>query len=118
MEEVRIITMPFIITAIVLTFAMLYYDLKWKKKNPWWRQNDNEVRISSAERAYRQEERRKLNNTLMSWFAALFVIFGLMIIFVSARAYGGFSNIGSYWFYLIPFIGAVMFALSFIKRQK
>ena len=118
MEEIRIITTLFIITAIVFTVAMLYYDLKWKKKNPWWRQNDGEMRLSPAERVYRQNERRKQNNALMCWFSVLFVIFGLMIVCISARVYGGFANVGSYWFYLLPFIGALVLALSSIKRQK
>lgn len=117
MEEIRIITTPFILTAIVLTVAMLYYDLKWKKKNPWWQQDDDKMRLSPAEKAYRQEERRKQNNALMGWFAALFVILGLMIIFVSARAYG-FANVGEYWFYLIPFVGAVLLAKSGMRRRK
>ena len=118
MEEIRIICMPFILTAIVATLVMLYYDLSWKKKNQWWRQNDREMRLSAAEQAYRQEERRKLNNALMYWFATLFVVIGLMIVTLSARINGGWADVGSYWFYLIPIVGAILLALGGMRRRK
>ncbi len=118
MEEIRIICTPFIVTAIVATLVMLYYDLSWKKKNPWWRQNDGEMRLSAAEKAYRQEERRKLNNALMCWFAVLFIIIGLMLLTLSAYARGGFAQIGAYWFYLVPVAGMVVLAVSGMKRRK
>ncbi len=118
MEEIRIICMPFILTAIVATLVMLYYDLSWKKKNPWWRQNDGEMRLSAAEKTYRQEERRKLNNASMYWFATLFIIIGLMILTLSAQVRGGITQIGTYWFYLVPMACAVVYAINGIKRRK
>lgn len=118
MEEFRIIFYSFISAAIFLTLAMLWYDLKWKKKNPWWRQNDCEMRLSPAEQNYRQNERQKLHNAVMSWFIMLFAILGTMILVLSAIANGGFSGIGSYWFYLVPFIGAVFLGICGIQRRK
>ncbi len=118
MTEIRIICTPFILTAIVLTAVMLYYDLNWKKKNPWWQQDDDKMHLSSAEKAYRQEEHRKHNNAVMYWFASLSIIIGLMVMMLSAHAYGGFANVGAYWFYLIPFVGVVLLAKSGIRRRK
>lgn len=118
MEEFRIIFYSFISAAIFLTLAMLWYDLKWKKKNPWWRQNDCKMRLSPAEQNYRQSERQKLNNALMMWFVMLFVILGTMVLVLSANVGGGLTRIDSYWFYLVPFIGAVLLALSSIQRRK
>ena len=118
MEEVRIICTPFIITAIVFTVFMLYHDLKWKKKNPWWRQDDDKMRLSPAEKAYRQTERRKQNNALMIWFLVLFTTIGVMIIVLSAHVYGGITHIGEYWFYLIPFVGAILLTMSGMRINK
>ncbi|MBR1825883.1 MAG: hypothetical protein IJ770_04780 [Alphaproteobacteria bacterium] len=118
MEEVRIICTPFLIAAIVFTLAMLYYEMQFKKKNPWWSQDDCRMRLSPAERAYRQNERRKHNNALMCWFAVLFVVLGLMIVVLLSHINGGFPNIGHYWLYLVPFVGAVVFACSCIQRRK
>ena len=117
MEDFRIIIYSFLGAAIFLTLTM-WYDLNWKKKNPWWRQNDREMRLSPAEQSYRQNERQKLHNAVMSWFIMLFAILGTMILVLSAIANGGFSGIGSYWFYLVPFIGAVFLGISGIQRRK
>lgn len=118
MEEFKIILYSFISAAIFLTLAMLWYDLNWKKKNPWWRQNDREMPLSPAEQSYRQNERQKIHNILMSWFVLLFVILGTMVLVLSAYMNGGFSRIGGYWFYAVPFIGAVLLAISGIQRRK
>lgn len=118
MDEIKIICTPFLLAAIVFCLAMMYYDQNWKKKNPWWQQNDRKMRLSPAETVYRQNERRKLNNALMCWFAVLFMIIGLMIVVLSARIRGNFLNIGSDWFYLVPLVGAIMLAISGIHRRK
>lgn len=114
----KIIIYSFLGAAILLTLNMLWYDLNWKKKNPWWRQNDWKLRLSPAEQAYRQSERQKLHNIVMGWFILLFVILGTMVLVLSAIANGGFSGIGSYWFYLVPFIGAIFFGIIGIQRRK
>ena len=118
MEEFRIIFYSFISAAIFLTLAMLWYDLNWKKRNSWWRQNDREMRLSPAELNYRQRERQRLNNVLMMWFAMLFVILGTMVLVLSANVNGGVTHVGSYWFYLIPIFGGVLLALGGIQRRK
>ena len=117
MEELKMICTPFIVVAIAFTVAMLCYDLRWKRKNPWWRQDDYKMRLSPAERSYRMNERRRLNNMLMCWFAMLFMIFGAMVAGISAYGGGGFAGVGKYWFYLIPFIGGVFLALSGLHRR-
>ena len=117
MEDVRIICTPFLLAAIVFTLAMFYYEQHWKNKNPWWRQIDREMRLSQAERAYRQNERRKHNNALMSWFAVLFMIIGLMIFVLTAQEDDGFSSVNNSWLYFIPVIGIIILALSGIRRK-
>ncbi len=114
----KIIIYSFISAAIFLTLLTLRYDLNWKKKNPWWRQNDWKLRLSSAEQAYRQSERQKLHNIVMGWLIMLFVILGTMILSLSVTANGGFSGIGSYWFYLVPFICAIFLGIIGIQRRK
>ncbi len=118
MEEIRIICTPFLLAAIVFTLAMLYYDLQFKKKNPWWSQNDDKMHLTQAEKVYRHEERRKHNNALMSWVAVLFMILGLMLLILIAHTQGGFPKVGNYWFYLVPFVGGVLLAYSGIKHWK
>lgn len=117
MEEVRIICTPFLLAAIVSTLAMFYYEQHWKNKNPWWRQIDRETRLSPAEMAYRRDERRKHNNAIMSWFAVLFIIIGLMIFVLSTHFNDGFRLVSNSWFYLVPVVGMVILALSGIRRK-
>lgn len=117
MEEVRIICLPFLLAAIAFTFAMLFYEQRWKNKNPWWQQDDRKIRLSPAEQAYRQNERRKHNNALMSWFAVLFMIIGSMIFALSAHIDSGFRLNNSHWLYLLPIVGMIALALSCIKRK-
>lgn len=118
MEDFRIIFLSFMVVAILLTLAMLKYDLNWKKRNSWWRQDDEEMRLSPAEQAYRRNERQKLNNALMMWFASLFMVLGTMFVTLFAYTNGGMSGIGRGWFYAVPFICAVLFAFSSIQRRK
>lgn len=118
MEELKIILFSFLSAAILLTLMTLWYDLNWKKKNPWWRQNDCNVRLSPAEQSYRRNERQKLHNAVMSWFILLFMILGTMVLALSAHINGGFTQIGSRWFYLVPFIGAMLLAISGLQRRK
>jgi len=118
MENLRIVCTPFLLTAIVFTLAMFYYDQSWKRKNPWWRQNDCKMRISPAKQNYRSRERQKLNNALMSWFAVLFFIIGLMVFVLTSHTEDASADSGGDWFYLLPIIGAIMLAISGIKWRK
>ena len=117
MEEIRIICTPFLLAAIVSTLVMIYYELRWKNKNPWWQQNDREIHLSPAEQAYRQNERRKHHNVLMLWFAVTFLIIGLMLFTLSAGVNDDFRFFSSSWFYLVPIIGMIALALSNIKHK-
>lgn len=118
MENIRIICCFFLGIAFVLTLLTLYYDLSWKKQNPWWRQNDCKMHLSPLEQEYRQRERQKMNNVLMLYFTALFMIFGLMVFTLFSHQNGSFPYVGCNLFYLIPFVGAIFLALSGIQYRK
>ena len=117
MEDVRIICTPFLLAAIVFTLSMLYNEQYWKRKNPWWSQDDRQMRLSPQEQAFRQNERHKHNNAIMAYFAVLFMIIGLMIFALSAHRYGKLMNLDEYWILLIPIVGALFLAISGIKRK-
>ena len=118
MEEVKIICTPFLIAATVFTFAMLYYELNWRRKNPWWQQDDSKMRLSPKELCYRQNERRRHHNTLMYCFAFLFLDLGLMTMALLKGLNGSLTDIGYRWFYLLPFIGAILLIASGLERKK
>jgi len=116
MDGIRTICYPFLLTAIFFCMYGIYYIKHWQRKNPWYKQNDDEMRLSPQERAYRQNERRKYNNIPFVVFGALFVCLLMMVLLLQKEANGGW-NLAVDWIYAIPFVGAIFLALSGIKRK-
>lgn len=116
MEQVRLIITSFSLTAIFFCLYGLWYIKHWRKKNPWHNQNDDEVRLSPQERAYRQNERRKYNNIPFMVIGAVFACLMSMIVVLQKEANGDW-NLGGRWLYLLPFIGAILLTASGIKRK-
>ena len=116
MEEVRLISTPFLVTAILFCFYGIWYIKHWQRKNPWYNQNDDETRLSPQEREYRQNERRKYNNIPFMVIGAVFACLIPMMVLLQKEANGGW-NLGGRWLYLLPFIGAMLLTALGIKRK-
>ncbi len=116
MEEVRAICFPFLATAIFFCLYGIWYIRRWRARNPWYKQNDDEMRLSPQERAYRQDERRKYNNVPLVVFGALFACLLPMILLLQKEANGGW-NPATDWVYAVPLLGALFLAASGIKRK-
>lgn len=116
MEQVRLISTPFLLTAIFFCLYGLWYIKHWRKKNPWHNQNDDEMRLSAQERAYRQNERRKYNNVPFIVFGGLFACLIPMMLLLQKEANGDW-NLEGRWLYLLPFIGAMLLTVLGIKRK-
>ena len=116
MEQVRLICTPFLMIAILFCLYGLLYTRRWQRKNPWYTQNDAEMRLSPQERAYRQNERRKYNNVPLIVFGALFACLIPMVLLLQKAANDGWHP-ATDWFYLIPLLAALFLAVSGIRRK-
>ena len=116
MEQIRLICTPFLIIAMMFCLYGIWYTRRWQRKNPWYRQNDDEMRLSPQERAYRQNERRKYNNIPLIVFGALFTCLMPMMLLLQKEANGGCNSVID-WIYLLPFLGALFLAMSGIRRK-
>jgi hypothetical protein len=116
MEEVRAICMPFVLTAIFFCLYGLWYSRRWQRKNLWHNQDDSQMRLSPQERAYRQNERRKMNNVFYAVMGCVMACMMLMLAALQISISGGFKLDGR-WFYLLPFLGVLFLISSGIKRK-
>ena len=116
MEEVRTICTPFLVAAMFFCLYGILYIKRWQRRNPWYNQNDDEMRLSPQERMYRQNERRKYNNVPFVVFGAVFTCLLPMMIMLQVAANGDW-NLGNRWLYLIPFIGILLLTASGIMRK-
>lgn len=115
MEEVRRICMPLMIAAMFFCLYGIWYIKRWQRKNPWFKQDDDNVRLSPQERAYRQNERRKYSNVPFMVFGAVFACILLMVLLLQ-------KEIGGSWYsttdwIVIPFLGTLFLVASGIKRK-
>ena len=115
MEQVRLISTPFLMTAIVFCLYGLWYIKHWRKKNPWYNQNDDEMRLSPQERAYRQNERRKYNNMPCMVICCVFTCLIPMMLLLQKEVNGGWNPTMAWM--LMPLIGGLFLAAWGIKRK-
>ena len=116
MEEVRTICTPFLVVAMFFCLYGILYIKRWQRRNPWYKQNDDEMRLSPQERIYRQNERRKYNNVPFIVLGSVFACLLPMMIMLHMKMWGDWDVIPSL-FYFLPFIGMILLAASGIKRK-
>lgn len=116
MEELRTVCTLSVAAAFLLCLYGVLYIKRWQRKNPWYKQNDDEMRLSPQERAYRQNERRKYYNLPLLVFGGVLASMVPMVVLIQREANGSWNMITD-WVYLIPFVGAVLLAFADIKRK-
>ncbi|MBQ8481270.1 MAG: hypothetical protein IJ532_01895 [Alphaproteobacteria bacterium] len=116
MGELRTGCTSFLAFAFLLCLYGIWYIKYWQRKNPWYKQNDDEMRLSPQERAYRRNERRKYDNLPLLIFGGIIAGMMPMVVLVQ-REVNGSWNMVTDWVYLIPFIGAMLLAFAEIKRK-
>ncbi|MBR1600324.1 MAG: hypothetical protein IJ677_01960 [Alphaproteobacteria bacterium] len=87
----------------------IWYIKRWRRKNPWYKQNDDEMRLSVQERMYRQNERRKYSNAPFMVLGAVIACMIPMMLMLQKSVNGG-------WHYAIPLLGALLLAALCVKR--